>query len=176
MFSRKISSSLEIKLSLPKYAPEIYALTDANRDFLKEWLPWLDYTRSEDDTRSFIQEQLVRFSKGEAVHVTIFYEGVIVGVAGFNTIDQSNGIGYIGYWLAEGYNGKGIMTQVVSELVKMAREDLSLQKVDVRCATGNSKSRAIPERLGFAHEGTLRRAEKLYDRWVDHEVYALLID
>ena len=68
------------------------------------------------------------------------------------------------------------MTEVVKELIKMAKEDLSLQKIDIRCATGNSKSRAIPERLGFKHEGTLRRAEKLYDRWVDHEVYALLID
>ena len=176
MFSRKISSSLEIKLSIPKYASEIYSLTDTNREFLKEWLPWQDSTNSENDTRSFIEEQLLRFAKQEAIHVTIFYEGAVAGVAGFNSIDSTNGIGYIGYWLAKQYNGKGIMTQVVSELIKIATIDLSLQKVDIRCATGHMKSRSIPERLGFKHEGTLRRAEKLHDGWVDHEVYAYLID
>ena len=175
MFSRKISSSIELKLALPSFAREIYALTDNNRDFLREWLPWLDYTHSEEDTRNFIKDELLKFARGESMGATIFYEGSIVGVAGFNSIDHTNGIGYIGYWLGEQFNGNGIMTKVVTDLIKIAAEDLSLQKVDIRCATGNMKSRAIPERLGFKHEGTLQRAEKLYDRWVDHEVYALLI-
>ncbi len=176
MFSRKISSSLEIRLTLPKYASEIYTLIEKNREFLKEWLPWLDNNTSEEDTQNFIQEQLIKFTKGEAVHTTIFHEGAIVGVAGFNSIDHTNGIGYLGYWLAEEFNGKGIMTQVVTNLIEMATVDLSLQKIDIRCATENSKSRAIPQRLGFTHEGTLRRAERLYDRWLDHEIYSILIN
>ncbi len=107
--------------------------------------------------------------------MTIFSEGVIVGVAGFNSLDQTNGIGYIGYWLGEGFNGKGIMTTVVRDLIDVGKNYYSLQKIEIRCATGNSRSRAIPERLGFTHEGTLRRAERVYDHWLDHEVYALLI-
>jgi ribosomal-protein-serine acetyltransferase len=51
-----------------------------------------------------------------------------------------------------------------------------LQKVDIRCASGNRRSRAIPERLGFTHEGTLRQAERVYEAWFDHEVYALLLE
>ena len=168
--------NLEIRLSIPQYADEIFCLTDANRDFLRRWLPWLDYTTSVDDTRSFITEQLHRFARGEAIHVSIFFNGSVVGVAGFDQIDATNRIGYIGYWLASAYNGQGIMTKVVSDLVSLARNELQLQKVDIRCASENQKSRAIPERLGFTHEGTLKRAEKVYDRWLDHEVYALLLD
>jgi ribosomal-protein-serine acetyltransferase len=67
------------------------------------------------------------------------------------------------------------MTGVVSDLIAIARNNLGLQKVDIRCATGNMKSRAIPERLGFQLEGTLQRAENLYGRWVNHEIYALLL-
>ena len=135
----------------------------------------MDGTKSADDTRDFIQEQLHRFARSEALHVTIFYNGSIAWVAGFNQIDTTNGIGYIGYWLAEKYNGKGIMTQVVSDLIAIGRDELNLQKIDIRCATDNHKSRAIPERLNFSHEGTLRMAEKVYDRWMDHEIYALLL-
>lgn len=175
MFSRQITSDLEIKLSLPDFAQDIFAITESNREFLSEWLPWLNSIKNADDTKTFINEQLIRFAKGEAVHVTIFSKGEVAGVAGFNTIDQVNGIGYIGYWLSEEYNGRGIMTNVVSDLIKIAREDLKLQKVDIRCASGNHKSRAIPERLGFSHEGTLSRAEKVYEKWLDHEVYGLLL-
>ncbi len=112
---------------------------------------------------------------GEGLRASIFYEGQIAGVMGYNTIDQVNRIGCIGYWLAESYNGKGMMTACVKDMISLGEEFYSLQKVDIRCASGNHKSRAIPERLGFNHEGCLKRAEWLYDHWVDHEIYGLLI-
>ena len=176
MFSRVLTNSLQISLSIPQYAEELFTLTDRNRLFLRQWLPWLDYIRSADDTRQFIDLQVQRFSRAESLHVTIFSDGVIAGVAGFNSLDRTNGIGHIGYWLGEEFTGKGIMTTVVRDLIEVGRSYYSLQKIDIRCATGNSRSRAIPERLGFSHEGTLRRAERVYDQWFDHEVYALLIN
>ncbi|MBK1789764.1 GNAT family N-acetyltransferase [Persicirhabdus sediminis] len=176
MFYRKISDSLEIRLSVPQFAEELFKLTDRNRQFLKQWLPWLDYIESADDTRSFINTQLLRFAKGEALHISIFYKDKLVGVAGLNEIDKVNSIGYLGYWLGEEHNGLGIMSQVVTELIKVSADYYKLQRIDIRCATPNAKSRAIPERLGFTHEGTLRRAEKVYDQWFDHEVYSHLIN
>ncbi|MEN1761147.1 GNAT family protein [Anoxynatronum sibiricum] len=50
----------------------------------------------------------------------------------------------------------------------------SLNRVEIRCATGNHKSRAIPQQLRFVAEGVLREAEWLYDHYVDHVVYAML--
>lgn len=171
-----LTDSLRISLSIPQFADELFALTDRNRLFLRRWLPWLDGTTTPEDTRRFLALQVHRFARGESLHVTIFSDGSIAGVAGFNSLDRINGIGYIGYWLGEDFTGKGIMTAVVRDLIEVGRRYYSLQKVDIRCATGNLRSRAIPERLGFSHEGTLARAERVYDQWLDHEVYALLID
>jgi ribosomal-protein-serine acetyltransferase len=176
MFSRNLTESLRISLSIPQFADELFELTDRNRLYLRRWLPWLDGTRTPEDTRQFLTLQIQRFARGESLHVTIFSDGSIAGVAGFNSLDRTNGIGAIGYWLGEEFTGKGGMTTVVRDLIEIGREFYGLQKIDIRCATGNSRSRAIPERLGFSHEGTLRRAERVYDNWLDHEVYALLMD
>ena len=45
-----------------------------------------------------------------------------------------------------------------------------------RAATGNAKSRAVPERLGFRLEGVARQSEWLYDHYVDHAIYAMLLE
>ncbi len=66
------------------------------------------------------------------------------------------------------------MTAASQALVSHAFDHAQLNRVEIRCATGNDKSRAIPVRLGFREEGLLRDAEWLYDHFVDHIVYAML--
>ena len=66
------------------------------------------------------------------------------------------------------------MTRACSALGTHAFDALGLSRVEIRCATENEKSRAIPERLGFTQEGTLRQAEWLHDHFVDLTVYGML--
>lgn len=174
MFFRDLNDEVKLSLSIPQYAEALFDLTDRNRGFLKKWLPWLDNVTKPSDTKEFIEAQLLRFQQGEALHVTVFYREKIAGVLGYNRIDQVNSIGYIGYWLAQEYNGKGIMTQSVKDLIGLGFEYYSLNRIEIRCAVDNHKSRAIPGRLGFQKEGIIRQAEKLYGKHLDHVVYGLL--
>lgn len=174
MFFRQVSKEIKLSLSIPQYAEELFELTDRNRNFLKQWLPWLDRAKQVSDTKDFLEAQLLRFQRAEALHVTIFYQDKIAGVVGYNEIDRANKIGHIGYWLGREYNGKGIMTKSVSELITVGFDYYQLNRMDLRCAVANSRSRAIPERLGFTNEGIIRQAEQLGDRYVDHVVYGLL--
>jgi ribosomal-protein-serine acetyltransferase len=59
-------------------------------------------------------------------------------------------------------------------LVNHAFASFNLHRLTITCATGNLRSRAIPPRLGFVHEGRQRDAEWLYDHFVDHEMYVQL--
>lgn len=93
---------------------------------------------------------------------------------GYNQIDHINNIGHIGYWLGQEYNGKGIMTKSVRELIEIGHSYYSLHRFEIRCAVKNSRSRAIPERLGYKNKGIIRQAEKVYDNYFDHVVYGLL--
>ena len=156
------------------HTQELYNLTEANRDYLKEWLPWLDHIKSSKDTKTFILSAIKEYSSGGAPNFAIVYGGNVCGVAGFHKIDKQHRIGTIGYWLAKPYTGQGIITKATEELLKIGFGDFNLNKIEIRCAEGNVKSRAIPERLGFTYEATLRQCEWLYSKHVNHAIYSML--
>jgi RimJ/RimL family protein N-acetyltransferase len=62
-------------------------------------------------------------------------------------------------------------TRAVCEYAYRAR---NLNRIEIRCATGNTASQAVPIALGFQREGLLRDNEWLYDHFVDHEVFSML--
>ena len=68
------------------------------------------------------------------------------------------------------------MTEAVRVLVDHALTVWQLNRVEIRAATGNKPSRAIPERLGFQEEGTLRQAQLVNDQYLDYVVYSTLAD
>lgn len=131
MYCRIINEEIKVALSIPQYAEQLYELTDKNREYLKEWLPWLDSIKEASDTKEFIRVQLDRFGKGNALNQTIFYHEKIAGVVGFNFIDQANEIGHLGYWLGKEYTGKGIMTLVTSDLIKFGFNEFPIQKIEI---------------------------------------------
>jgi ribosomal-protein-serine acetyltransferase len=68
------------------------------------------------------------------------------------------------------------MTKACRTLVDYAFYEYQLHRVQIRCATGNTKSNAIIERLGFIKEGKTRQAEFLYDLYVDLYIYGMTAD
>ena len=157
-------------------ADELFILTDQSRNYLRQWLPWLDQIKSVEDTRRFIDFSLKSYADNKSINVAIRYNEKMVGIAGFNELDWKSDIAKIGYWLADVHQGKGIMTAVAKALIDYAFYELKLNKVEIRVAEQNHKSRQIPKRLGFVEEGRIRQAEKLYDLYVDHIVYGILAD
>ena len=174
MFSYRLNDRLKLRSLQLTDANELFMLTDVNRSYLRQWLPWLDRTITSADTRTFIRNTLEQFSKTEGVVAAICYDDHIIGVIGYNQIDWANRSGQIGYWLAESHQGNGIMTMACRHMLDYSFANLNLNRIVILCATENQRSRAVPERLGFRHEGTAYEAEWLYDHFVDHEVYAML--
>ncbi|PTY78968.1 alanine acetyltransferase [Heyndrickxia sporothermodurans] len=174
MFIYKIDDELSLKLIELNDTAKVFELTNQSRGYLREWLPWLDSTTMIEDTKNFISSCLKGYSENKSLTTVILYDGEIVGTAGFNQLNWSNKTGQIGYWLSEDFQGKGIMTRVAKALTDYAFKELKLNKVEIKAAAENNKSRAIPERLGFMNEGCIRHAEWLYDHFVDHIVYGML--
>ena len=170
----KAGRGLELRPLNLRDAKVLFALVEANRDRLRRWLPWPDATHHPDDIRSFIKRVRSQARAGTGLSFGLWWREHLVGVASFTWIDRSNDSAAIGYWLAQEAEGHGVMTAAVKALLRHGFRTLQLNRIEIRAGVRNHRSRAIPRRLGFRHEGTLRQAERLGDRFVDHAVYSLL--
>lgn len=171
----KAGRALELRPLRLRDARALFALVDANRNRLRRWLPWPEANRSLQDSRAYILRVRAQAKLGAALPFGLWWKGSLVGVAGFVWIDAANRSAAIGYWLTQDVEGRGLMTAAVSALLRHGFRTLKLNRIEIRAGVRNRRSRAIPERLGFRHEGTLRQAERLADRYVDHAVYGLLV-
>lgn len=154
-------------------APELYAVIEANRDHLAGWMPWAAGQTLE-DTLAFIQRTREQATNNNGFQTAVIEDDRIVGMVGFHSVSWDHSSTSIGYWLAEPAQGRGTMTRAVKALVDHAFGVWRLHRVEIRAAVDNTRSRAIPERLGFAQEGVLRAAERIGDRYADQVVYAML--
>ncbi len=169
-----ITPSLYLELINPGHAQAIFELVDKNRAQLRVWLPFVDRMQTVDFAKNFINGTMQRNAEESEHAFVIILDNKVIGRVGLYKIDLQNKIGEIGYWIAEDQQGKGIVTQSCKRIIDFAFTELQLNRIEIKCGTGNTKSQAIPERLHFTKEGILRQAEQLYDQFIDLNLYSLL--
>lgn len=153
---------------------ELYALIDRNRARLREWLPWIGQNYGQSHLLAFLQQREMENASRNSLTTHIRVDGKLCGVIGLHAIDHRHKSTSIGYWLDAAYEGRGIMTRACRAMVTEGFRQHGLHRIEIRCATGNHKSAAVPLRLGFVEEGILRQAEWLCNRWVDLRVFGML--
>ena len=173
-FEIKVRDGLSLKLRHLEDAEAFFQLVDSNRNYFRPWLDWVDFTVSTDDTRIFIQKCLDGFEKKVSADLGVMYEGQWVGSMGFHTIELENGWAEIGYWLSKDHTGKGIMTDCVKAMIDYGFKTLNLHRIQIKCDSANVASKAIPERLGFNLDGTIREDRKHNGQYSSTLVYGLL--
>jgi ribosomal-protein-serine acetyltransferase len=174
MFRAPIREGVELQLLEERHAPTIFSLVDHDRAYLREWLPWVDATLAEDDTLSFIRSMREQFAANESITAGIWQGQRFIGVIGTHKINWLHKKVELGYWLGEAFQGSGIMTDVCRAMITHLFAELGLHRVEIHCGTGNAKSCAIPKRLGFTREGTLREAGFACGRFHDLQIFGML--
>ena len=174
MFALDIEPGLRLALLHRGHAQTLLSLVDMNREYLRQWLAWVDAHKDVTVTERVIESTLQQYANQLGFQAGIFLQGALVGFTGFKPIDPVNRIGEIGYWVSQNHQGQGIMTKCNQAVVRVGFEELGLSKIEIRCAVENQRSRSVAIRLGFVEEGRLRQQEWLYDHFVDHIVYSML--
>ena len=159
MFRAIVRPDLDLRLLEERHASAVFALVNQDRAYLRQWLPWVDSTREEEDTATFIHTALEQFASGDGITAGVWLRGEFAGVIGTHRLNRLYRKIELGYWLGDSFQGHGIMTDCCRAMVTYLFEEREVNRVEICCAVGNHKSIAIPKRLGFAHEGTMREAE-----------------
>lgn len=128
------------------------------REHLRPWLPWVDEQRSPSDSEAYARRAHARWlTRDDMVHrIWDRQTGQCLGAVGLHPANWNVPSFEIGYWLRPSAVGRGYMTEAVRLVCGLAFEVLGAARVFIRCDPHNTRSAAVPQRLGFRHEGTLR--------------------
>ncbi len=173
MFTLKVDDTIDLVFLHESLAAEFVSLAEKNREYLSTWLAWPKMMRTEDDFRVFIKKSLHDYADGNALLCGIRHQKKLIGRSGFTTIHRTLKKAELSYWIAEEFQGKGIVARVCKTLIAYAFETLEMKKIEISVATENLRSRTVCERLGFELEGIITRAETLHGHSIDHAKYAL---
>ena len=177
MTELSINEDIKLKQLEESDAPDIFTMIDSQREYMGKWLPFVAETKTVDDSLAYIRMIAETPESFRELVFCILYRGKFAGLIGlkFNPADKPNKRTEIGYWLSENLQKKGIMTLSAKALTDYAFNVLDLNRVAIKCATGNLNSRNVALRLGFTYEGTERDGELFPDNhFVNLEVYSML--
>ena len=146
-------------------AKALQQLKQNNKVHLSKWLPWIRDKDADEiiSAQAFITLLTKQLARKQALHCGIFYQGVLVGMLGFNNINANKKEAEIGYWLDAKHCGKGIATRCVQALMEYGKDQLSIDLFILDTAKNNHKSIAVAKRLGFALNG---EAQSNQLRWL----------
>jgi ribosomal-protein-serine acetyltransferase len=152
------SSRLVLRRHKLEHAPALFKCIDHDRERLREFLPWVDATRTVLDVAIYITITLDRWEKGEMFDYSVFSkeDESFVGVMDVHEISWTERRCEIGFWVLGEQEGKGYISEALSVL-EQALFDVGFNRLEIRCSSLNTKSAKVPKRNGYVLEGTLRK-------------------
>lgn len=174
MFTYRLDDDLRLEFPELRHAEAAAKVVRENLAHLKPWMSWAVDDYSVEHAREWIQRSLDEFARDGRFGALIILGDEIIGSIGFHDLDATNKNAAIGYWIDHRHQGKGIVTRSVRALIDHLFDRMGLNRLQINCNVENTRSRAIPERLGFSLEGTLREREFVDGEFRDWAVYGLL--
>ena len=167
---------LVVRCYHPSDAQLLGASINESLEHLRPWMPW---AHSEPSSLEELVKRLQRFrgqfDLGQEFVYGIFdpKETCLLGGTGMHTRLGDHEL-EIGYWIHKDFVNQGLVTESTAALVKVAFEIIHIHRIEIHCDPANQASAAVPRKLGFTHEGTLRAKTPFLDRWSDSMIWALL--
>jgi RimJ/RimL family protein N-acetyltransferase len=149
---------LTIRGPLPGDGHELWTAVTESQAELKPWMPWAVNINDAEWYEVRVREGQLKFMSREDLWLMLLLKGThtIIGGSGLHRMDWNVPRFEIGYWVRTAYAGQGYITEAVAGITGFAFDVLGANRVEIRCDTNNIRSAAVPRRLGFDLEGTLR--------------------
>ena len=141
------------------------------QDNLRDGLP---YPYTEQDGKEFISAMLSA-DENETFAFAIIVDDMVIGSIGiFRQDNIHRQTAELGYYIAEEYWGKGIMTEAVKQICEYVFANSDIIRIYAEPFAYNIASCRALEKVGFQYEGTLRSNAVKNGKVIDMKMYSLL--
>lgn len=160
------------KWSLSDAADLAAALSNKKvQDNLRDGLP---YPYTEQDGIQYISAMLSA-DENETFAFAVTADGKVIGSIGaFRGENIHRQTAELGYYIAEKYWGRGIMTEAVKQICRYVFDKSDIIRIYAEPFAYNAASCRVLEKAGFQYEGTLRNNAVKNGKITDMKMYALL--
>ena len=141
------------------------------QDNLRDGLP---YPYSEQDGIDFISSMLSANEDATFAFAITLDDKVIGSIGVFRQQNIHRQTAEMGYYIAEEYWGKGIMTDVVKQICEYVFKNSDILRIYAEPFACNTGSCRVLEKAGFQYEGTLRNNAVKNGKVIDMKMYSLL--
>lgn len=146
-------------------AQQVYAAVMESLAEMRPWFPFTDDYEAADASMDVTRDYIAR-ANADWLMRTHFDASLwdlagerFLGNVGLHVRNWDIRSFEIGYWLRTSEVSQGYMSEGVRLLTDYAFNELAANRVMIRCDARNDRSAAIPRRLGFVYEGSLRQSK-----------------
>lgn len=170
----KVDDEITLKFKTLALAPDVLELILHDADYLSKWLPGLGKVKTVADEEKAFAKSIEKMEAGEMLDYAIFYHGKLVGSISLFDISKDDDHGEIGYWLAQDYQGRGIIHRSLAKLLQIGFDELKLHKIKLFAVKENIPSNKVAQKVGMQLDATLTDEIKIRGKFYDMNVYYIL--
>lgn len=154
------------------YDDQIWKAINNNREFLKQYLGWVDYVKTLDHVIISTEEFLRSWENNEKNAYIIADSSTkeLLGCIDLHDIHLKNQIAAIGYWIREDKTGNGLVSEAVGLLENETFKN-QIHRLEIRCDEDNRASANVALRCNYSYEATLKENMVMNDSYRNQEIY-----
>ena len=152
------TSRLVIRCWNPTDAPLLAEAVTASIDHLRPWMPWVQVEPEELEAKvQRLRGFRAQFDADADYIYAIFTpdEREVVGGTGLHRRVGEDAL-EMGYWISARHVGRGYATEAAAALTRVGFEVHALERMEIHCDPVNERSAAVPRKLGYTLDATLR--------------------
>lgn len=157
-------------------AAALYDAVDRSRHAISQWEAWCTADYGLADAKLFLQRAIEQWQAHAAYDFNIIdrSNGLVIGSVAINQISHLNQLANLGYWVREGYTGRGIAAVAARAAAAFAFDKTGLTRLEIVAQAGNLRSQRVAEKTGATLECLARNRLVFHGQPRDAKVFSLI--
>jgi RimJ/RimL family protein N-acetyltransferase len=163
-----VAGPWSLRRSHPSDLGQLVEAVNESLEQLRPWMPWAQVPADAASIGAFLRQADVSWDGGHEFQFAVGADGGgadtgnaerVGPIIGYCGLHDRLGAGAleIGYWVRSPHTGLGVATAAAGALTRAALALDGVERVEIRCDAANTKSRAVPPKLGYRLDRIDRR-------------------